>query len=124
VADNTTVADLVAAEIPWADGMCDSRGDRVEIGADGEAFTYCSWGSRQEPLYPPNPADRATFLLLVDEAYRRDVEWCYVERVGHRLPTIAAPAVWDGRSAQVLGGPTREGAIAALARALREARRG
>jgi hypothetical protein len=64
-------ADLLSAEIPWAAGMLDAAGDRVEVDGEGNAFTYGSWGDREDVVGPPNAADRATFLLLVDELAAR-----------------------------------------------------
>jgi hypothetical protein len=110
---DSVVADLIAAEIPWAAGMLDAAGDRVEVDGEGNAFTYGSWGDREDVVGPPNAADRATFLLLCDLAEARGVT-----ELDFGDGTIA---LGDARRLDWWR-TFADDLIAALARALREAK--
>jgi hypothetical protein len=124
----SVIEDLRAAAVPLAVGMLDTYGDRVVRLLDGGRVVTSSGAEASECVaetpdtgaIPPDPRDRATFLLLVDEAERQGVHWLRDGGFSCVLSFAREVAPWDGTDDTDGDGPTRPRLIAALARALRE----
>lgn len=102
--------DLRLARVPWVAGMLPIVAD------DGSVMGRVEDGEEVPAHWVPDPLDRATFLLLLDEAERRDIASVELHDAAGRL-ALPLEAV---RSVHLWQGRWRDPALAALARALRE----
>lgn len=120
------IADLRAAKIPWVAGMLvrwapEAGGGEARLLDDAHIREIADALAEDGSL--PDPHDRATFLLLCDEAERRGVRGTFYDGEPDRLGRRALLAENIDQLRWAVGWVhpgLRARSIAALARALRE----